>query len=502
MLTKEQGSENNLGATKVTNQAVKEKMELNPKRLYKNNNTKTRTTLSHGQQDNISTSSGRSSVTLDRYASSETDKENVDSTKSSEPLRKPSFKVQKAANPNGPPQISDLHTETSNPAEFSFEISFQKRKAQQVKDRHKENFELNEFLLLEQAAEDISFSSNSSFVQKLLDQNYLTDNGQRRLSSTPVKSAERHQERRFSSTRSSNGGKLNHKTEESGCSNSAGFDEQTQEKLNEMTKGLGDEFKHSSKDSEPATSEGDYASSGDEHNNSDLSGNEDLESEDSSREDDPKTAELKGPSKKLIKETKGRDLDLDLSDGEDPDNEERTLLVNDSKVSVKDDGSSTSSESEVGFDDERTWDDLGNVQSLKGVYESSFAQKKFIPSEYSSRSPTHSDKAVTRKIALKKGDTGKTGTPGTPDPPASELMLKLFPALKPKAKSEAQVSKPAPVHKGSGKFNCSNVVTVFIGVHLLCSRVLQRRKHNEEINTTKFYFYKCFITIIVKAAER
>lgn len=451
LLSKEQGLENNGGAKKVTNQTVKEKTELIHKRLLKNSNTKNRSTLSHGQQDNLSTSSGRSSVTLERYASSETDKENVDNSKSSETLRKPGSNVQ-AENPNSASQIRDLHTEGSNPAEFSFEISFQKRKAQWDKDRHKENYELNEFLLLEQAAEDISFSSNSSFVQKLLDQNYLVDNGQRRLSSTPVKSAERHQEKGFSSTRSANGGRLHQKTEESGGASSGRLGEQTRKKLNEITKGLGDEIKISSKDSEPATSEGDYASSGDEHGNSGLSGNEDLESEDSSRDDDPKTAEMQEPSKKLNKETKGRDIDLDLSDGEDQDNEEKTLLENDSKVSLKDDSSSTSSESEVGFDDERTWDDLGNVQSLKGVYESSLTNKKFIPSEYSSRSPTDiPDKAITRKVASKKEDPLKPETTGNPDPPASELMMKLFPALKPKAKPEPQaVSKPAPVQEAPG----------------------------------------------------
>ncbi|CAI9612849.1 unnamed protein product [Staurois parvus] len=220
---------------------------------------------------------------------------------------------------------------------------------------------------------------------------------------------------------------------------------------NEITRGPEVEIKISAKDSELATSEGDYASSADEHNNSGLSENEDLESEDSSREYDPKTDEPKSPSKKLNKETKGRDLDLDLSDGGDLENEDKTLLGN-SKVSLKDDSSSTSSENEVGFDDERTWDDLGNVPSLKGVYESKFANKEFIPSEYTSKSPTDiPNKAITRKMASKKGESMKTGTAATPDPPASELMLKLFPALKPKAKPESRaVPKYIPVQEGPG----------------------------------------------------
>ncbi|KAM5180135.1 centrosomal P4.1-associated protein isoform 1-T2 [Mantella aurantiaca] len=452
LLNKEQGSENDLGSTKAANQMVKGKTEVDHKRLIKNKSTKNRTSLAHGQQDNKSTSSGRSSVTLERHASSETDKENSENTKSSEPLRKLGSKVQD--NPNNSAQISDLRTKISNPAEFSFEISFQKRKAHWNQEKQKENYELNEFLLLEQAAEDISFTSNSSFVQKLLDQDYLIDR-QRRLSSTPVKSADTG----FSSTRSANVGILNQKTDEFGCplkkissATSAGLSEQSQKKSNEIIKRPGDEIKISSKDSEPATSEGDYASSGDEHNNSGLSGNEDLESEASSREDDAKSDGLKGPSIKLNKETKGKDRDLDLSDGEDQENEDETLLANDSKVSQKDESSSTSSESEVGFDDERTWDDLGNVPSLKGVYESSFANKEFSPLEYTSRSPRYvPDKAITRKVASKKGDPIKPGTAGTPNPPASELMMKLFPALKPKAKPESQaVSKSAPVQEGSG----------------------------------------------------
>lgn len=457
--TKEQGAEMNVGARKTTNQTVKEKNEFVNKKLFKNNRAKNRVGLSHGQQDNKSTSSGRSSVTLERLASSETDKENADNSKSSEPLRRQGSKVKETGNKDNFPQISDLHKESANPVEFSFEISFQKRKAQWQKEKQKENYDLNEFLLLEQAAEDISFSSNSSFVQKLLDQDYLIDNGQGRLSSTPVKFVERHQEKGFSNTRSANGGRLNQRFEESGSvlkniysTSTAGFGEQTPKKSNEITKGPEVEMKISSKDSEPATSEGDYASSADEHNNSGLSENEDLESKDSSPEYDPKTDEPKGPSKKLNKETKGRDLDLDLSDGGDQENEDTTLLGN-SKASLKDDGSSTSSESEVEFDDERTWDDLGNVPSLKGVYESRFANKEFIPSEYTSKSPPdipdNPDKAITRKIASKKGESMKTGTAGNPDPPASELMLKLFPALKPKAKPESQaVSKNVPAQEG------------------------------------------------------
>ncbi|NXG15526.1 CENPJ protein, partial [Grallaria varia] len=71
-------------------------------------------------------------------------------------------------------------------SELSFEISFQNKVENWEKEKEKENLELEEFLFLEQAAEELSFSSNSSFMQRILDQDRQTLKG-RRMSSTPVK---------------------------------------------------------------------------------------------------------------------------------------------------------------------------------------------------------------------------------------------------------------------------------------------------------------------------
>ncbi|NXS65679.1 CENPJ protein, partial [Pandion haliaetus] len=71
-------------------------------------------------------------------------------------------------------------------SELSFEISFQNKLENWEKEKEKENLELDEFLFLEQAADEISFSSNSSFVQRILDQDQQTLKG-RRMSSTPIK---------------------------------------------------------------------------------------------------------------------------------------------------------------------------------------------------------------------------------------------------------------------------------------------------------------------------
>lgn len=47
------------------------------------------------------------------------------------------------------------------------ELSFQEKLQRWESDRHLESMELGEFELLEQAAEELSFSSNSSFVMKV-----------------------------------------------------------------------------------------------------------------------------------------------------------------------------------------------------------------------------------------------------------------------------------------------------------------------------------------------
>ncbi|NWU90663.1 CENPJ protein, partial [Upupa epops] len=73
--------------------------------------------------------------------------------------------------------------------ELSLEVSFQNKLESWEKEKEKESLELDEFLFLEQAADEISFSSNSSFVQRILDQDQQKLKG-RRMSSTPVKGKE------------------------------------------------------------------------------------------------------------------------------------------------------------------------------------------------------------------------------------------------------------------------------------------------------------------------
>ncbi|KAK2904980.1 hypothetical protein QQF64_033162 [Cirrhinus molitorella] len=67
-------------------------------------------------------------------------------------------------------------------AENSFEVWFTERRKHWEQDHRRECVELGEFELLERAADEISFSSNSSFISTLLQRD------RRRLSSTPIKS--------------------------------------------------------------------------------------------------------------------------------------------------------------------------------------------------------------------------------------------------------------------------------------------------------------------------
>ncbi|XP_027008297.2 centromere protein J isoform X2 [Tachysurus fulvidraco] len=79
-------------------------------------------------------------------------------------------------------QFQRMHERSTRIAENSFEVWLKERGEHWEKDQHREHVELGEFELLERAADEFSFSSNSSFINTLLRRDG------RRLSSTPVKS--------------------------------------------------------------------------------------------------------------------------------------------------------------------------------------------------------------------------------------------------------------------------------------------------------------------------
>lgn len=73
----------------------------------------------------------------------------------------------------GPERVENDAAKESRVPLDSFESSFQEKLRRWECDRQLESMELGEFELLEQAAEELSFSSNSSFVMKVLYSNHL-----------------------------------------------------------------------------------------------------------------------------------------------------------------------------------------------------------------------------------------------------------------------------------------------------------------------------------------
>ncbi|XP_053561553.1 centromere protein J [Bombina bombina] len=434
-VVKEQNVENVISKKSIPNSKEKIEPQLpNKKKLvFKNHNTKNISSATMlRQMDNKPAGNVKSSVTEDKLL--ETNKENVIPSEASQLLKKRTGKQNGSSGSN----IKASPNAVNQFTELSFEASFQKRQIHWEKEKQLEHFELDEFLLLEQAAEDISFSSNSSFIQKLLNQDYQVANGHGRLSSTPVKMA--------SQTKIVGDGDVNVKKQnkswqkEMGVGSSISFEKQYEKDIYEKPQSIVIDGKKS-KLTELVTSEEDSSESEDEHNVTVTSINTDLDN----REDDLVSEDCKKPSKNLNVD-RSRDFDLDLSDGESCTNE--STVVESKEILVKENHNlSFSNTSEDEFDDEKTWDDLGDIRNQVEFSENkqNGALKEFIPSDYTSPVSVP-DKTITRKVASKKTDELLSVSVKPSSPPASDLMMKLFPSLKPKQKPEPQLAnKSVPV---------------------------------------------------------
>ncbi|XP_053312423.1 centromere protein J [Spea bombifrons] len=428
-VTKEQTSENNMVGSKKLNQTSKGNTELLQKKLVlKNHNIKNHPSVIQGQQESKSSWTGKSSMKRDKLNILEANKENMENQPPVEAnalrSRLGSHENQKnSTRANEKPPSDTTHSE------LSFEVSFQKRQANWEKEKQKENFELDEFLLLEQAAEEISFSSNSSFVQKLLDPNYAIDNGHGRHSSTPVKVQ---QVKTVSRDEDAKDGKLDRiqgkNDAKTVLKNNVALTAVVPHKQCEEV-----EVIHTANQEIKKTNFTEPVRMSCEN------------------EDDP----LSDDFKDLCKNTKNnnsRDFDLDLSNGEDSDDDESTLLENKSNHFQADGPCSSSSDtSQIEFDDERTWADLEDLKNQENFPEQNFPRKEFVPSEYTT-SPTYvQDKTIKRKVASKKGDDhlkAEVTVCSQSPPPTSDLMMKLFPSLKPKSKSQP-ACKSTPVQENA-----------------------------------------------------
>ncbi|XP_040440000.1 centromere protein J isoform X1 [Falco naumanni] len=336
-------------------------------------------------------------------------------------------------------------------SELSFEVSFQNKLENWEKEKEKENLELDEFLFLEQAADEISFSSNSSFVQRILAQDQQTLKG-RRMSSTPIK-VKQQQVKALAAelTNKENRkadcmiqGNINDRAVMHTVSNS-GTAFRMKDPLNKTDSVI---FSASSMTAAPAlknnqriVNEDKGEGSGDTTTDSESEFETTLkhENEDartsviSHRENDPEFFDYGGSVTDISKESKNGDGDLGLSDKDCSALLKQKIL----KASDHQKNMSCISRNKFEFDDERTWSDLDETDVNSDLPEK--YTKKPLQMDFSSKNDTAvPDKVIKRKVASKRGDEISEESAVDTDsngPPASNLMMKLFLSLKPKQKA-------------------------------------------------------------------
>lgn len=336
-------------------------------------------------------------------------------------------------------------------SELSFELSFQNKLENWEKEKEKENLELDEFLFLEQAADEISFSSNSSFVQKILERDQQSLKG-RRMSSTPIKAKQQEVKALAVELRNERNKRADCMARENRddspvmhTASNSGADFRMKDPLSK-TDGI--IFSASSMKAAPAlksnhwiVNEDKDQGSGDTTTDSESEFGATLKHDNrdaktafvSQREGDPEFFDCESSETDVSKESKNGDADLGLSD------KDCSALSKQKIRKATDDHRSMSciSRNKFEFDDERTWSDLDEN------YVSSDLPEKYtktpLQMDFSfNNDTTVPDKAIKRKVASKKGDEMSRESAVDSDsngPPVSNLMMKLFPSLKPKQKA-------------------------------------------------------------------
>uniref|UniRef100_A0A8C3J744 Uncharacterized protein n=1 Tax=Calidris pygmaea TaxID=425635 RepID=A0A8C3J744_9CHAR len=153
----------------------------------------------------------------------------------------------------------------------------------------------------------------------------------------------------------------------------------------------------------------------------------------SHRESDPEFFDDGGSVTDISKGNKNGDAALGLSGkGCSELSKQKIRKASDHQRSM-----SCMSRSKFEFDDERTWSDL-DENYVNGDFPEKYT-KIPLQMDFSSKNDTTvPDKAIKRKVASKRGDgTSKESAVDSDSngPPVSNLMMKLFPSLKPKHKA-------------------------------------------------------------------
>ncbi|RMC07313.1 hypothetical protein DUI87_16771 [Hirundo rustica rustica] len=361
--------------------------------------------------------------------------------------------IQKKTVPPGKELVSENPFAPCHPekdSELSFELSFRNKLENWEKEKEKENLELDEFIFLEQAADEISFSSNSSFVQRILERDQQTLKG-RRMSSTPIKAKqqevkalaleltnERNKRADYVAQKSINDSPVMH------TASNSGTDFRMKDPLSKTGSVT---FSTSSMKAAPALKSNHWIVNEDKsEGNSDTTTDSESEFGDTLKHDDKdaKTALVThresdpeffdcGSSVTDSKESKNGDADLGLSDKDCGALSKQKIR----KATEDHRSMSCISRNKFEFDDERTWSDLDENYVSIDLPEK--YTKTPLQMDFSFKNDTTvPDKAVKRKVASKKGDEMSKESAVDSDsngPPVSNLMMKLFPSLKPKQKA-------------------------------------------------------------------
>uniref|UniRef100_A0A670HYC9 Centrosomal P4.1-associated protein n=1 Tax=Podarcis muralis TaxID=64176 RepID=A0A670HYC9_PODMU len=345
-----------------------------------------------------------------------------------------------------PAQVTKHLTNSSEKdLDLSFELSFQKKLENWDTEKEKEEIELDEFLFLEQAADEISFASNSSLIVRILDQGQQISTG-RRLSSTPVKSRQQQQQINVQDATA-----VENRNGDACLSQPANNEKDrgmiTESQASEMLKDHQNKIDSKMLQAFPTEFQGFRETEWDE----DKSG----ESSDvtlGSEEEFETTIKPAERAKKFDLSRRGDSPEF--SEYKEGTNGDASLGLLEKKVgSIQCSKINKGSEfqtvccangNQVDFDDETSWTDFDeNGSRCTQVPNDDLVIKGPLSPDCSATNEAFfTDKRIKRKIAVaKKGDVLPRQSVADSEaiaPPTTDLMLKLFPSLRPKQKVEAQ----------------------------------------------------------------
>ncbi|KAK6315160.1 hypothetical protein J4Q44_G00146890 [Coregonus suidteri] len=359
-------------------------------------------------------------------------------------------------NGSGPLRPDRAAEGNSGVPEYSFELSFQEKLQHWDCDRQKESVELGEFELLEQAAEELSFSSNSSFVMKVLqlDQQHPLQGSRgrhpRRLSSTPIKSPSPPKGVHSGGTSRSGQGTGTSSSESPGVS-AVRAKEVVMRENSKATEDDEEEEEDKVSDVKQHEEIADvlFRSSSEFGDREEVARPSYQTTFSSNLWENPLPASNPPYDKRSYQDREGGSGQAE--EGRESDIDDSTLL---------EDREEGDHEGLLVFDDDDTWNDLEEAGSI--VEDDSRTRGAATGNRHTPTATVNDisppERTLKRKVAVAKGTELErvsviTAANQEPDPPpASQLMARLFPSLKPKTQaSPPPQPEPRKTEDGSGQ---------------------------------------------------